>query len=326
MPERKENLLNATEFAKLCGVSAQTILNWVKCGKLVPEYVQGRYNFFARSQFYDVLVDMNRFNRSFGGLALLFGSEEEISAGENAFIHIVSSSYKNACQVESITDALDDAVMFGGFEEHMDLCGVVLESAHSYYHKELLHLVADIIDRTESLHDVSLFSIVDVALGRSDLIFDGYDTVCTEFENLYRVVVKRYGIESLLNQCGHSASDLFDGCFDMNHVEQTSSGVVYSSESTEACAIWEKFYESREARNFKSRVKRLFSDGYYAVMNCGAGLEESIADSIEYAVVHGYYDFVFVNDIERLPSCLCSTLNSLYRCGHINLFTDHQVS
>lgn len=320
MLKKEENLLNATEFARLCGVSAQTILNWVKSGKLVPVSVQGRYNFFSRKQFYDVQVELNQYNRSFAGLALIFGSEDEMSTVKNVFIDAVTNLFGSAYQVNDLDSALDSAVSDGEFEGHLDLREIILESAHKYYRKEMLHYAADIIDANSCLRDEGLYNVIDIAFGRSSLSFEGYMSVVSGFQSLYLNVIRKFGVGSLLNCCGYGAEDLFNGSFDSARITQSHSGVVYDAHSTEACAIWEKAQKNKFVSNSRTRIRKLFSDGYYSVKECGSGLDSDIADDMEYAVVHNYYDSVFVNDFSKLPSGFSSTLRSLSRCGRINLF------
>lgn len=321
-----EKLMSSTEFAKMCGVTPQTMLNWVKSGRVIPTSVQGRYNFFSKDKFYDVQIALNKSDNDVSCLAVLFGNADMELSDEGKFVATVQRLRPSICRIESLKDSIDKAMK--GVDSDFDLVvkRAVIKEMCIKLHTDMLHLTADIIDSELILHEENIYSVMNIAFGGSDWSFDCVNAIKSRYDGLFYSYIRKYGMTNVITEFNLSRSELFYNTFDLDKVVSGGSTILFGNENVEARSIRDKLSGECSLKNSKSCLRELFENGYYSVLKCGYVLDGEVEKSIEYMIMNGHYSFIYTNNISLIPDSLRCVLDSLSRYNKIEFVYDSQKS
>lgn len=330
-------LMGATVFADRCGVSVQTVANWVKLGKVVPAQQVGGRNYFSEDNYIQVKIeDVRRLtNKSF--LGVIVGSDDSVVSGETAkFIEVLRAKLPDAKMVSSLGESIlamenrkggsFDSVTYTVFK-----CNVV-EAMCRGIRSAVFDVLKEVFVEHKSA--VSKFSMDNF------LCFIFNDNVDTEFVKSYaqigvkktehtlvgirnaatarmQDVIRKYGVLDSVIKLGVSYKSIY---YDDVEVLLKDDSVKVNIEEPLAKSI----YKTEMAKLTKGTANRGYSDicqnGYFSVVEFTGGVfDDNQLFKVLNSLNNREYACVYINSRSDIPAILDRTLMTGASAGKFNL-------
>jgi DNA-binding transcriptional MerR regulator len=324
--------MSATAFAKLCGVTTQTVLNWVSNGTLEPAQRIGNKSFFTREQF--VRIQLNDLKRkgvtSYLGV-IIADSDEALAVNEANFEKIIKTNLPDAHKIDDIykfyMDMLDvnpadltgQALDIYNRKVLDEFCKSVRDGVLSFV-KELYIAVPESADFTltfllscifgEVIDDASLESYSKIKL--PDVRYTAEGMKNSVFA-LYSGLLTKYGILDVCNSL--SVKDAYYG--NTSSVDVAKLNVNRSAPL--AKALYNKSTTSASNAAKSTVIRKTFNNGYYSIVSGVGSLSDGAVDSVLRSLVNNDYMWLYTNNMEALPPHIQSIINTLVSCGKLKL-------
>ena len=324
-------LFTPASFAKLFGVTVQTILNWVESGKLKPYQRIGKKMFFSANQFVTLQVEEQRKKGSQSYLGIIVDDDADVIDNEiSKFVGSVKQSLPDALNIDDIlqyyTGIVNQEPSDLGPQGESLFRHKVVELFCKDVHDSVLSFVMDIFNNVKGSEDFSLSFFLKVFFG------DDVDT--SEYEKLelsdmkytvngmknyidimYKNFVLKYG---LLNLESFTLKNAYN--HDVSSVDYDNLQV--NRKETLAKKVYKDILGNVEKYTKRNLIDEICQKGYYSVRIGEGSLSSDESEKIINQIVRKDYEYVYCNNFDNLPDTLRSLLTAMRDSDVIKFLND----
>lgn len=333
-----DGLMSSSQFARLCGVSDQTILNRVKDNKLRPaKSVGGRY-FFTMENYVQFQIDSarSRVNQSFLGV-IVEDSQEAVERSEAKFVSTVLSVTPKSKKIESLSTSLKNMVEA---ERTMDdsLFAIFRTKVISEFCLSVRKMVSSLLlelymNVPETLKFTGTF-LLDVIFNDSEidqsLLSEFEKASCSQIrytaKGLHNVasidfdrLKRKFGVYSCVAEAGLSFRDVFIGnVASLNYCKD----IQFGSDNSGSKVIYENLISQVASKSSQNALMSIVGNGYFTSVCSVGALTQEQEDFIVKSVIGCEYKTVVVSNSSALSSSILSLLKNSELQGKLDLIID----
>ena len=331
----KGSLLNQSQFAKSCGVSATTIRSYVDNNLIVPAKEVENRVFFTKDQVYDVKVlGIKRLiNQSFLCVACEKDEATLKTVKERMLLSILENNPK-AEAIQSLSLSAKAMMEKPDAEPNDGVIRVIKSNVISSFIAEVVNTVSSIICNIyaeEPFARTFTFDFflryvcdheVDSALvdtyNKSSLsdVACSLDYIKQRCEIQFTNIASRFGVYNVCNSTNFGIWEAFseDGSSLIK-----SNDFMFDSSSPNAKDIWNKTLGSNRDNSVTLGLTNLCRNGFYSVIEGVASLSDEVCSDIISKLATEEYKTVFVSSLENLPKVVATAIDAFVKAGKIRV-------
>lgn len=331
----KSSLLNQSQFAKSCGVSATTIRSYVDNHLIVPAKEVENRVFFTPDQVYDVKVlGVKRLiNQSF----LCVVCEKDEATLRTVKERMLLSILENNPKAEAIQSlALSAKAMMGkpNVEPTDDVIRVIKSNVIFSFITEVKNVISSIICDVYSKEAFARSYAFDFFLSyicnhnpdsslidsynKNDLsdISSSLDYIKQRCEIQFTNIASRFGVYNVCNSINFGIWEAFneDGSSLLK-----ADGFMFDSSSSNAKDIWDKTIGSSRDNSVTLGLTNICRNGFYSVIDGVGSLSDEVCSDIISKLASEEYKTVFVSSLEKLPKVVATSIDAFVKAGKIRV-------
>lgn len=331
----KSSLLNQSQFAKSCGVSATTIRSYVDNHLIVPAKEVENRVFFTPDQVYDVKVlGIKRLiNQSF----LCVACEKDEATLKTVKERMLLSILKNNPKAEAIQSlALSAKAMMEkpNVEPTDDVIRVIKSNVIFSFITDVKNVISSIICDVYSKEAFARSYAFDFFLSyicnhnpdsslidsynKNDLsdVSSSLDYIKQRCEIQFTNIASRFGVYNVCNSTNFGIWEAFN--------EDGSSllkvdGFMFDSSSPNAKDIWDKTLGSNRDNSVTLGLTNICRNGFYSVIDGVGSLSDEVCSDIVSKLASEEYKTVFVSSLEKLPKVIATSIDAFVKAGKIRV-------
>lgn len=331
----KSSLLNQSQFAKSCGVSATTIRSYVDNHLIVPAKEVENRVFFTPDQVYDVKVlGVKRLiNQSF----LCVACEKDETTLKTVKERMLLSILENNPKAEAIQSlALSAKAMMEkpNVEPTDDVIRVIKSNVIFSFITEVKNVISSIIGDVYSKEAFARSYTFDFFLSyicnnnpdsslidsynKNDLsdVSSSLDYIKQRCEIQFTNIASRFGVYNVCNSTNFGIWEAFN--------EDGSSllkvdGFMFDSSSPNAKDIWNKTLGSNRDNSVTLGLTNICRNGFYSVIDGVGSLSDEVCSDIISKLASEEYKTVFVSSLEKLPKVVATSIDAFVKAGKIRV-------
>lgn len=331
----KSSLLNQSQFAKSCGVSATTIRSYVDNHLIVPAKEVENRVFFTPDQVYDVKVlGVKRLiNQSF----LCVACEKDEATLKTVKEHMLLSILGNNPKAEAIQSlALSAKAMMEkpDAEPNEDVVRVIKSNVIFSFITEVKNVISSIICDVYSKEAFARSYTFDFFLSyicnhnpdsslidsynKNDLsdVSSSLDYIKQRCEIQFTNIASRFGVYNVCNSTNFGILEAFneDGSSLLK-----AAGFMFDSSSPNAKDIWDKTLGSNRDNSVTLGLTNICRNGFYTVIDGVDSLSDEVCSDIISKLASEEYKTVFVSSLEKLPKVIATSIDAFVKAGKIRV-------
>lgn len=331
----KSSLLNQSQFAKSCGVSATTIRSYVDNHLIMPAKEVETRVFFTPDQVYDVKVlgVKKLINQSF--LCVVCEKDETIlrTVKEHMLLSILESSPK-AEAVKSLALSAKAMMEKPNVEPSDDVIRVIKSNVIFSFITEVKNVISSIIGDVYSKEAFARTYTFDFFLryvcnhnpdsslvesyGKNNLFYasSSLDYVKQRCEIQFTNIASRFGVYNVCNSTNFGIWEAFneDGSSLLK-----ADGFMFDSSSPNAKDIWNKTLGSNRDNSVTLGLTNICRNGFYSVIDGVGSLSDEVCSDIISKLASEEYKTVFVSSLEKLPKVVATSIDAFVKAGKIRV-------
>lgn len=331
----KSSLLNQSQFAKSCGVSATTIRSYVDNHLIVPAKEVEKRVFFTPDQVYDVKVlGVKRLiNQSF----LCVACEKDEATLKTVKERMLLSILENNPKAEAIQSlALSAKAMMEkpNVEPTDDVIRVIKSNVIFSFITEVKNVISSIIGDVYSKEAFARSYAFDFFLSyicshnpdsslidsynKNDLsdVSSSLDYIKQRCEIQFTNIASRFGVYNVCNSTNFGIWEAFneDGSSLLK-----ADGFMFDSSSPNAKDIWDKTLGSNRDNSVTLGLTNICRNGFYTVIDGVDSLSDEVCSDIISKLASEEYKTVFVSSLEKLPKVVATSIDAFVKAGKIRV-------
>lgn len=331
----KSSLLNQSQFAKSCGVSATTIRSYVDNHLIVPAKEVENRVFFTPDQVYDVKVlGVKRLiNQSFLCVACEKDETTLKTVKERMLLSILESSPK-AEAVKSLALSAKAMMEKPNVEPTDEVIRVIKSNVIFSFITEVKNVISSIICDVYSKEAFARSYAFDFFLSyicnhnpdssligsynKNDLsdVSSSLDYIKQRCEIQFTNIASRFGVYNVCNSTNFGIWEAFN--------EDGSSllkvdGFMFDSSSPNAKDIWDKTLGSNRDNSVTLGLTNICRNGFYTVIDGVGSLSDEVCSDIISKLASEEYKTVFVSSLEKLPKVIATSIDAFVKAGKIRV-------
>lgn len=336
------NLMGSTAFAKLCGVTVQTVMNWVQSGKVIPAHQVGKTCYFSEDNFIQVQVDKLRSSALKSFLGVVVGeTETDADTAETSFVKAVRDVLPKAHMIKSVRESLSDMMNKdnGGLSDETLLvfksrvCEALVKSVRTSVvtHVSELYLA---VDKADCL---PLKFFLDIAFGDepdADMLatYKGFGVTQQEFTTVgfktavqtsFQSLCRKFGVYASMLQLGVSVKDVYYGNVD---ILLQKGDFLYDKSCTRSHQIFDAFTNSVSSEAVRSSFDIICSEGYFSIVKGVGSLDDEKKAFVMKAIMNGEYSIVYLSSRNAVDSALMTAIESVSKGGKFELIIADEIT
>lgn len=331
----KSSLLNQSQFAKSCGVSATTIRSYVDNHLIVPAKEVENRVFFTPDQVYDVKVlGVKRLiNQSF--LCVVCEKDEATlrTVKERMLLSILENNPK-AEAIQSLALSAKAMMEKPNVEPTDDVIRVIKSNVIFSFITEVKNVISSIICDVYSKEAFARSYAFDFFLSyicnhnpdsslidsynKNDLsdVSSSLDYIKQRCEIQFTNIASRFGVYNVCNSTNFGIWEAFN--------EDGSSllkvdGFMFDSSSPNAKDIWDKTLGSNRDNSVTLGLTNICRNGFYTVIDGVGSLSDEVCSDIISKLASEEYKTVFVSSLEKLPKVVATSIDAFVKAGKIRV-------
>lgn len=331
----KSSLLNQSQFAKSCGVSATTIRSYVDNHLIVPAKEVENRVFFTPDQVYDIKVlGVKRLiNQSFLCVACEKDETTLRTVKERMLLSILESSPK-AEAVKSLALSAKAMMEKSDVEPTDDVIRVIKSNVIFSFITEVKNVISSIIGDVYSKEAFARSYAFDFFLSyicnhnpdsslidsynKNDLsdVSSSLDYVKQRCEIQFTNIASRFGVYNVCNSINFGIWEAFneDGSSLLK-----ADGFMFDSSSSNAKDIWDKTIGSSRDNSVTLGLTNICRNGFYTVIDEVGSLSDEVCSDIISKLASEEYKTVFVSSLEKLPKVIATSIDAFVKAGKIRV-------
>lgn len=331
----KSSLLNQSQFAKSCGVSATTIRSYVDNHFIVPAKEVEKRVFFTPDQVYDVKVlGVKRLiNQSFLCVACEKDEVTLKTVKERMLLSILESNPK-AEAVKSLALSAKAMMEKSNVEPTDDVIRVIKSNVIFSFITEVVSTISSIICNiyTEEAFSRSFafdFFLRYICNHETDSsLVESYnsntlsgvayslDYIKQRCEIQFTNIASRFGVYNVCNSTNFGIWEAFneDGSSLLK-----ADGFMFDSSSPNAKDIWDKTLGSNRDNSVTLGLTNICRNGFYTVIDGVGSLSDEVCSDIISKLASEEYKTVFVSSLEKLPKIVATSIDAFVKAGKIRV-------
>lgn len=331
----KSSLLNQSQFAKSCGVSATTIRSYVDNHLIVPAKEVENRVFFTPDQVYDVKVlGVKRLiNQSF----LCVACEKDEATLKTVKERMLLSILENNPKAEAIQSlALSAKAMMEkpDVEPSDDVIRVIKSNVIFSFITEVKNVISSIIGDVYSKEAFARSYTFDFFLSyicshnpdsslidsynKNDLsdVSSSLDYIKQRCEIQFTNIASRFGVYNVCNSTNFGIWEAFneDGSSLLK-----ADGFMFDSSSPNAKDIWNKTLGSNRDNSVTLGLTNICRNGFYSVIDGVGSFSDEVCSDIISKLASEEYKTVFVSSLEKLPKVIATSIDAFVKAGKIRV-------
>lgn len=331
----KSSLLNQSQFAKSCGVSATTIRSYVDNHLIVPAKEVENRVFFTPDQVYDVKVlGVKRLiNQSF----LCVACEKDEATLKTVKERMLLSILENNPKAEAIQSlALSAKAMMEkpDAEPNEDVVHVIKSNVIFSFITDVKNVISSIICDVYSKEAFARSYAFDFFLSyicnhnpdsslidsynKNDLsdVSSSLDYIKQRCEIQFTNIASRFGVYNVCNSTNFGIWEAFneDGSSLLK-----ADGFMFDSSSPNAKDIWNKTLGSNRDNSVTLGLTNICRNGFYSVIDGVGSLSDEVCSDIVSKLASEEYKTVFVSSLEKLPKVVATSIDAFVKAGKIRV-------
>lgn len=331
----KSSLLNQSQFAKSCGVSATTIRSYVDNHLIVPAKEVENRVFFTPDQVYDVKVlGVKRLiNQSF--LCVVCEKDEATlrTVKERMLLSILENNPK-AEAIQSLALSAKAMMEKPNVEPTDDVIRVIKSNVIFSFITEVKNVISSIICDVYSKEAFARSYAFDFFLSyicnhnpdsslidsynKNDLsdISSSLDYIKQRCEIQFTNIASRFGVYNVCNSINFGIWEAFneDGSSLLK-----ADGFMFDSSSSNAKDIWDKTIGSSRDNSVTLGLTNICRNGFYSVIDGVSSLSDEVCSDIISKLASEEYKTVFVSSLEKLPKVVATSIDAFVKAGKIRV-------
>lgn len=331
----KSSLLNQSQFAKSCGVSATTIRSYVDNHLIVPAKEVENRVFFTPDQVYDVKVlGVKRLiNQSF--LCVVCEKDEATlrTVKERMLLSILENNPK-AEAIQSLALSAKAMMEKPNVEPTDDVIRVIKSNVIFSFITEVKNVISSIICDVYSKEAFARSYAFDFFLSyicnhnpdsslidsynKNDLsdISSSLDYIKQRCEIQFTNIASRFGVYNVCNSINFGIWEAFneDGSSLLK-----ADGFMFDSSSSNAKDIWDKTIGSSRDNSVTLGLTNICRNGFYSVIDGVGSLSDEVCSDIISKLASEEYKTVFVSSLEKLPKVVATSIDAFVKAGKIRV-------
>lgn len=331
----KSSLLNQSQFAKSCGVSATTIRSYVDNHLIVPAKEVENRVFFTPDQVYDVKVlgVKKLINQSFLCVACEKDEATLRTVKEHMLLSILESSPK-AEAVKSLALSAKAMMEKPNVEPSDDVIRVIKSNVIFSFITGVKNVISSIIGDVYSKEAFARTYTFDFFLryvcnhnpdsslvesyGKNNLFYvsSSLDYVKQRCEIQFTNIASRFGVYNVCNSTNFGIWEAFneDGSSLLK-----ADGFMFDSSSPNAKDIWNKTLGSNRDNSVTLGLTNICRNGFYSVIDEVGSLSDEVCSDIISKLASEEYKTVFVSSLEKLPKVVATSIDAFVKAGKIRV-------
>lgn len=331
----KSSLLNQSQFAKSCGVSATTIRSYVDNHLIVPAKEVEKRVFFTPDQVYDVKVlGVKRLiNQSFLCVACEKDETTLKTVKERMLLSILESSPK-AEAVKSLALSAKAMMEKPNVEPTDDVIRVIKSNVIFSFITEVKNVISSIICDVYSKEAFARSYAFDFFLSyicnhnpdsslidsynKNDLsdVSSSLDYIKQRCEIQFTNIASRFGVYNVCNSTNFGIWETFneDGSSLLK-----ADGFMFDSSYPNAKDIWDKTLGSNRDNSVTLGLTNICRNGFYTVIDGVGSLSDEVCSDIISKLASEEYKTVFVSSLEKLPKVVATSIDAFIKAGKIRV-------
>lgn len=331
----KSSLLNQSQFAKSCGVSATTIRSYVDNHLIVPAKEVENRVFFTPDQVYDVkvLCVKRLINQSF----LCVACEKDEATLKTVKERMLLSILENNPKAEAIQSlALSAKAMMEkpNVEPTDDVIRVIKSNVIFSFITDVKNVISSIICDVYSKEAFARSYAFDFFLSyicnhnpdsslidsynKNDLsdVSSSLDYIKQRCEIQFTNIASRFGVYNVCNSTNFGIWEAFneDGSSLLK-----ADGFMFDSSSPNAKDIWNKTLGSNRDNSVTLGLTNICRNGFYSVIDGVGSLSDEVCSDIVSKLASEEYKTVFVSSLEKLPKVVATSIDAFVKAGKIRV-------
>lgn len=331
----KGSLLNQSQFAKSCGVSATTIRSYVDNNLIVPAKEVEKRVFFTPDQVYDVKVlGVKRLiNQSF--LCVVCEKDEATlrTVKERMLLSILENNPK-AEAIQSLALSVKAMMEKPDAEPNEDVVRVIKSNVIFSFITEVKNVISSIIGDVYSKEAFARSYTFDFFLSyicnnnpdsslidsynKNDLsdVSSSLDYIKQRCEIQFTNIASRFGVYNVCNSTNFGIWEAFneDGSSLLK-----ADGFMFDSSSPNAKDIWNKTLGSNRDNSVTLGLTNICRNGFYTVIDEVGSLSDEVCSDIISKLASEEYKTVFVSSLEKLPKVVVTSIDAFVKAGKIRV-------
>ena len=331
----KSSLLNQSQFAKSCGVSATTIRSYVDNHLIVPAKEVENRVFFTPDQVYDVKVlGVKRLiNQSF--LCVVCEKDEATlkTVKERMLLSILENNPK-AEAIQSLALSAKAMMEKPNVEPTDDVIRVIKSNVIFSFITDVKNVISSIICDVYSKEAFARSYAFDFFLSyicnhnpdsslidsynKNDLsdVSSSLDYIKQRCEIQFTNIASRFGVYNVCNSTNFGIWEAFneDGSSLLK-----ADGFMFDSSSPNAKDIWNKTLGSNRDNSVTLGLTNICRNGFYSVIDGVGSLSDEVCSDIVSKLASEEYKTVFVSSLEKLPKVVATSIDAFVKAGKIRV-------
>lgn len=331
----KGSLLNQSQFAKSCGVSATTIRSYVDNNLIVPAKEVENRVFFTPDQVYDVKVlgVKKLINQSF----LCVACEKDEATLKTVKEHMLLSILENNPKAEAIqslsfsakammekpdTEPNDDVVrviksnvIFSFITEVRSvissiICDVYIKEAfaRSFAFDFFLSYICN--------HEPDYMLVDSYSKNNLSDVSSSLDYIKQRCEIQFTNIASRFGVYKV---CNSTNFGIWEAFYEDGSSLIKSDDFMFDSSSPNAKDIWNKTLGSNRDNSVTLGLTNLCRNGFYSVIDGVGSLSDEVCSDIISKLATEEYKTIFVSSLENLPKVVATAIDAFAKAGKIRV-------
>lgn len=331
----KNSLLNQSQFAKRCGVSATTIRSYVNGNLIVPAREVESRLFFTPDQVYDVKVlGVKRFiNQSFLCIACENDEVALKSVKERMLLGVLENNPKaeaikslalsakammekpNAEPNDGVVRVIKSNVISSFITEVRStissiICNVYIEEAFSR------SFAFDFFLRYICNHEVDSSLVESYNSNNLSGVVSSLDYIKQRCDIQFTNIASRFGV---YNVCNYTNFGIWKAFSEDGSSLLDAEGFMFDSSSPNAKDIWNKTLGANRDDSVTLGLTNLCRNGFYSVIDGVGSLSDEACSDIISKLASEEYKVVFASSLEKLPKVVATSLDAFVKAGKIRV-------
>lgn len=331
----KSSLLNQSQFAKSCGVSATTIRSYVDNHLIVPAKEVEKRVFFTPDQVYDVKVlGVKRLiNQSFLCVACEKDEATLRTVKERMLLSILENNPK-AEAIQSLALSAKAMMEKPDAEPNEDVIRVIKSNVIFSFITEVVSTISSIICNiyTEEAfsrsfafdfflryicnHEVDSSLVESYNSNTLSGVAYSLDYIKQRCEIQFTNIASRFGVYNVCNSTNFGIWEAFneDGSSLLK-----ADGFMFDSSSPNAKDIWDKTLGSNRDNSVTLGLTNICRNGFYSVIDGIGSFSDEVCSDIISKLASEEYKTVFVSSLEKLPKVIATSIDAFVKAGKIRV-------
>lgn len=331
----KGSLLNQSQFAKSCGVSATTIRSYVDNNLIVPAKEVENRVFFTKDQVYDVKVlGVKRLiNQSFLCVACEKDEATLKTVKERMLLSILENNPK-AEAIQSLSLSAKAMMEKPDAEPNDDVVRVIKSNVIFSFITEVRSVISSIIcdvyikeafARSFAFdfflsyicnHEPDYMLVDSYSKNNLSDVSSSLDYIKQRCEIQFTNIASRFGVYKVCNSTNFGIWEAFneDGSSLLK-----ADGFMFDSSSPNAKDIWNKTLGSNRDNSVTLGLTNLCRNGFYSVIDGVGSFSDEVCSDIISKLATEEYKTVFVSSLENLPKVIVTSIDAFVKAGKIRV-------